>query len=419
MSSRRNRGPGGFTLVELLVAMLVAVIVVGAALALLRGQQRAFFASAQDRAEQETGRLALGDMLQNLRLAGYGLDPTMAFDFGQATTVMDRAPTGPGVPAVVFGGDAAGVTGFACAAPVQCRDSVNGPDELAFQYRSPYFNRPLVAVPDLDTLVIQGPLNQPLFDGQVLQVACLQGAMTWAYVQVGGFVPASPVLGVVRIPLRGGQGLDFPRQNQALGDACFLANAQVMKVERFRYFIDTYQEDGQRVPWATPGARPYLMLDRGLRDQAGNAVTDVVAPDIEDLQVGYVFPLSLPGTQLVGEESGVQLANNTGDGKGIELAPPGGIPTYQTARLSAIRSSHHPANVRAVRVAVLVRGPTPDAQQTDPTLPAVGNRPALAGEPLYRRSAFQTSVAIPNMESRAPIFPSLGTGADQLNVGGG
>jgi hypothetical protein len=75
--------------------------------------------------------------------------------------------------------------------------------------------------------------------------------------------------------------------------------------------------------------------------------------------------------------------------------------------------------VRAVRVSVLVRGPTPDPQQADPTLPALGNRPAMAGEPLYRRSAFQTSVAIPNMESRAPLFPSLGNAADQLNVGGG
>jgi hypothetical protein len=46
-----------------------------------------------------------------------------------------------------------------------------------------------------------------------------------------------------------------------------------------------------------------------------------------------------------------------------------------------------------------------------------------AADPGYRRTLFETSVAIPNMESRAPFFPTVvpttDASATVLNVGGG
>jgi len=407
----------GFTLVELLVGVSISALVVAGALALLLAQKRSFQGSSAARAQQETGRMALEEISQNLRLAGFGVEPSMVFDFGYAADVpMDRAPQGPGLT-VNFGGDSAGTSGFACATPVQCRDRTDGPDELAFQYRNPWFNRAVLAVPSTSQLVVAGPLAQALEAGQVLQVVCYSGSMLWAYVTVAQPVAANanPSFSVT---LEGGSALDYPRQNQILADTCFATGmARVFKVERLRYFVQSYAADGAVVAWRTAGSRPFLMRDRGLRDATGAPILDVVTPDVEDLQVSYVFPLSPLGQEVAGATAGTRLDASAG---GIDLAPAGGAPRYDTPRLSPVRATRWPGNIRAVRLEAVIRSPDPQFEGADGVIPAAGNRAADAGgEPGYRRTLFQTSVAIPNMESRAPFFPALGTGADQLNVGGG
>jgi type IV pilus assembly protein PilW len=412
------RSPRGFTLVELLVGVVVSSVVVAGAIALLLAQKRSFQGSNADRAQQETARMALEEMSQNLRMAGYGVEPAMVFDFGLMTDVpMSRAPQGPGLT-VNFGGDSSGTSGFACGTPVSCRDRADAPDEIAFQYRNPYFNHGVVAA-DTGSVTIAGPLNQPLQNGQVLQAVCYSGPMVWAYVTVAAEVPATTATGNIRIPLQGGANLDYPHQNQTLADTCFgTGQARLFKVERLRYFVQSYDGAGGVVAWKAAGGRPYLMLDRGLRDASGTRLLDVISPDVEDLQVSYVFPLQPLGQQIAGATSGTQLDNSAATG--IDLAPGGGTPTYETPRLSPLRATRYPANIRAVRLEIVVRSPNPDVHDPTPTIPAAGNRPtAEDGQPGYRRMSFQTSVAIPNMESRAPLFPALGTGTDQINVGGG
>jgi type IV pilus assembly protein PilW len=407
----------GFTLVELMIGVVVSSLVVAGALALLLAQKRSFQASSADRALQETGRMALEEMSQNLRMAGYGVEPPMVFDFGLTDDVpMDRAPQGPGL-VVRFGGDSSGSSGFACATPVQCRDRIDGPDELAFQYRSPWFNHPIVSVPSTNALVIAGPLPQAIEAGQVLQAVCYSGSMVWAYVRVSQQVPATGSA-TVTVPLEGGASLDYPHQNQTLADTCFQTGlARAFKVERMRYFVQSHAADGTVTAWNAAGSRPFLLRDRGLRDVNGAPIVDIVSTDVEDLQVAYVFPFSPLGQEVAGATAGTRLDASA---SGIDLAPAGGPPRYDTPRLSPLRASHWPANVRAVRIEVVVRSPNPDAQSEEALIPAAGNRPAAAnGPPGHRRMLFQTSVAIPNMESRAPFFPALGTGADQLNVGGG
>jgi type IV pilus assembly protein PilW len=416
MGRTRNRARG-FTLVELMVGVVVSSLVVAGALALLLAQKRSFQASSADRALQETGRMALEEMSQNLRMAGYGVEPSMVFDFGLANDVpMYRAPQGPGL-VVRFGGDSSGTTGFPCGTAVQCRDRIDGPDELAFQYRNPWFNHQLVSAPSTDTLVIAGPLPQALEAGQVLQAVCYSGSMVWAYVRVSQQVPATGNA-TVAVSLEGGAALDYPHQNQTLADTCFQTGlARVFKVERLRYFVQNHAPDGTVTAWNAAGSRPFLLRDRGLRDASGAPIVDVVSPDVEDLQVAYVFPLAPIGQEVAGATAGTRLDASA---TGIDLAPGGGPPRYDTPRLSPLRASHWPANVRAVRLDVVVRSPNPDPQREEAVIPAAGNRAAnTGGEPGHRRMLFQTSVAIPNMESRAPFFPALGTGADQLNVGGG
>ena len=426
MSAPLIRAQRGFTLLELVIGVAVSLVVIAGAVVMLQGQSRGLQVSQSDRALQESGRMALGAISQDLRMAGYGVEPPMVFDFGQMTNVpMERALQGTG-KTVTFGGNAAGATGFPCAAAVTCRDGIAGPDELAFQYRNPSFNHRIVAVPSATSIVIEGPLNVPIRAGQVFQAICFTGNMPWAYVRAANEVAASADP-TVRIALEAGTDLDYPHQNEAIapatGDACFgSGQARLLEVERVRYFIQSYDGLGNVTAWNAPGSRPFLMLDRGLRAADQAPILEVVSPDVEDLQVSYIFPLAAVGNQVAGATVGVPVDNSA---TGIDFAPPGGpFPNYATPRLATARTTHYPSNIRSVRVAVVVRSPSPVSNQPMQEVPASGNRPAIpAGDPDYLRALFQTSVSISNMESRAPYFPVTVLPTDPqagvLNVGGG
>ena len=413
----------GFTLIELLVALGAASIVIAAATLLLVSQQHLAQGSAADRSLQETGRIALDEIAANVRLAGFGIDPALAFDFGaQAVVNMDRAPTGAAVSAA----------SLACTSAVTCRDSTTGPDELVLAYRNPAFVRALAAAPPAGgaSLTIAGPLRSPLYRNQVLQVICFGGSQRWAYVTVGQYVAPS-ANAQITVSLATAAGDQIPFQNGYLSDPCFqavapqgaspaafAAAAKVYKVDRFRYHVASYDASGNVVASGTAGARPYLMLDQGLRDGSSNAVTTVVAPDVEDLQLAYVLPNSATApTQLVGATTGTAISAGVG---GIDLAPAGGSPAFSDAGGSARRTSQHPGNIRAVTISVVARSPEPDLRVPDASLPAAGNRDVRAGPPNYRRQLFETTAAVRNTDARAPFFPVYSTtGMDRFNVGGG
>lgn len=404
----------GYTLIELVVATGVAAIVVMGAVALLLAQERAFRSGTDDRALQETGRMALEEITTNLRGAGYGIDPAMAFDFGaMANARMDRAP--PGLLVTVLGSS--------CATPALCRDSAAGPDELAFLSRNPFFNHTLVGAPTTTQLSLRGPLLAPLRRGQILQLACLSGALEWAYVTVGAEVAPSNAA-QVDVALQSASGTDFPLQNAWLARTCFQSGpVTALKVDRFRYFIGTYTVLGDVRAWGTAGARPFLMLDQGLQTDAGSQLLTAVAADVEDLQVTYLFPgAQAPALGATPAVVGTQLVNGAG---GIDLAPAIGSPGYATARGDPTRLTNHPANIRAVRVAVVVRSATPrpvPGSAADNLVPAAGNRAATAApEQGYRHLLFETTTTPFNLDARTPYVPAISTtaGADNINVGGG
>lgn len=408
----------GFSLVELLVALGISVVVIAGSLMLLNAQRKAFQGGAGDRALQEAGRVALVELSSNLRLAGYGVDPGMAFDFGQALSPQQQAPLPEGVTGVQFGG-------FECANPVTCRDHTDAPDEVVFHSRDPAFGQ-LLTGHDASTVVLRGPLTRPLEKGQILQVVCYGGDLAWAYVTVDTRV--EPTTGNdVRVALSPGQQAGdtspiFPWQNALLANTCYSGVARVFVIERHRYFVQAYDAAGNKVAWGAAGARPYLMLDQGFVDASGNKKVSMVAPDVEDLQLSYVYSLAAPGTQLRGATEGTQLTNGV---DGIDLAPATlpSIPSYATAARDPARTSGHPSNIRAVRVGVVVRQALPDAATFEPILPALGNRAAIARETNQRRAVFETTVSLPNLDSRAPVFPTHGDPAllsdANLNFGGG
>lgn len=406
MSSRRE---GGFTLIELMVALLVSSIVIATALALMMAQQRAFRRGEDERRIQEAGRIAIDDLTSNLRLAGFGIDPALAFDFGAMTSFP--------MPESAAVGGGGSTTGYACASKVTCRDSTTGPDEIVFRMRDPRFGHRMTKAPAGDTIYIDGPLANPLLPGQVLQIACGTGSLSWAYVTVDTKVNAVTTATDVSVKLRAATGSVYPLQNEFLTkdtSNCFKAyagigsatsptpaaqidnSAKVLKVDLYRYHVAAY------------GGRPYLMLDQGLGSET------VVAPDVEDLQFVYLFPNS--STPLAGNSTA--LTDST---TGIDMsASP--VPSFVTSSTDTARTTHHPANIRGVIVRAVVRAP----QETTPaaadltTVPAAANRATLSGQPAYRRFLIETTVDTRNLDSRGPYYPawSAGTG-DTLNKGGG
>jgi len=413
----------GFTLFELMVSIAASAIVISAALSLLGAQQRMFRLTTDQRGVQETARIALDTLSSSLRLAGYGLEPIYAFDFGAtANLTMDRAPEGT----------TTALPGYDCAAAVTCRDAIDAPDELVFYARDSQWMRPVRAVGE-GSITLAGPLAQPLHRGQILQVACFTAEMYWAFVTVAAEVPAT-ASDTVPVALLPGVDADFGRQNRFLDTAvnpCFgdvFTNpaperfTRAFLVNRYRYRIRSYDAAGAPVAWGAAGSRPSLVLDRGLVDGAGQSLEEVVAPDVEDLQVAYLFPRA--ATRLAGGTPGAQLANGAAD---IDLAPLVRHPLFSDEPenrenpAADPRRTHHPANIGAVQLTIVVRGASQESERTgDPFLPAAGNRPAQLGESGYRRSLFQTTVATPNLYTRGPHFPAYRTAADpELNAGGG
>jgi type IV pilus assembly protein PilW len=399
MSARR--GNRGFTLVELLVALVVSAVVVAGALALLVGQRRAFHGSAGDRALQESARSALSEMGMNLRRAGYGVDPWLAFDFGPLT---GTATTNESYPGGAPGGTRVACTG---GGAVACRDSITGPDELVFYARDPAFSRTLSSAPSETTLRFATALSEPMLAGQILQVMC-SGGMDRAYVTV-----ASTAGDLLSVTLDSSASGTFPFEQARIGSGCFnrtWATVRVFRIERFHYYVATFADPGH------PTGRPYLMLDRGLTDASGRPAVEPVAPDVEDLQVAYTFR---SGT-VVGRAAGTRLSNATGS---VDLAAV--PPAYDAENADPARTTDHPANIRAVQVSVVVRNPSTDPMMVsaaDRTIPAAGNRPAVTDAPVgYRRLLVETTAATRNLDSRAPFTPpySSNSGADGLNVGGG
>jgi hypothetical protein len=100
-------------------------------------------------------------------------------------------------------------------------------------------------------------------------------------------------------------------------------------------------------------------------------------------------------------------------------------PSFGEQPSAAARRTRHPGNVGAVRVGVVVRSTTADAERfqaaADRTLPATGNRSAMLGPAGHRRLLVETTTAVRNTASAAPFFPTYSTngGADRQNVGGG
>jgi type IV pilus assembly protein PilW len=443
MTTRTSRRPhaGGFTLIEMMVGLTVSAIIIAGSITLMVNQQQAYQNSANDRAGQESARLALNAMGDALRRAGYGIHPAATFDFGTIRTVTFDSVSG--VPVQFLGRD--------CPTDVACRDNadaLSGSDQIAFHARDPYFVRALFAPPTATQIVVAGTLSSPLLKGQLLAVAC-GGACgkRWAYVMVDRTTSGtSGGAAITNIFLQtGGTGLDFPYQNSALTDTCygshlwdgvldaatglpvnqnaFALSSKVFKVDRYRFYVARFLDPDNNQQ------RPYLMLNQGLSDDQG-PITVPVAADIEAVQFTYIFPNApVVANQIIGGTPPTAIANGP-TGIDLTVSPP----LLADTRNSLARQSQSPANIRAVKMSVVVRSPEtditlPSKALTSTYLPAAGNRaeipsvptsPTTFPDPYHWRALFEETVELANMDARALFCGDYSNGVQAgLNLGGG
>ncbi len=425
-----TRAPRGFTLLELMVGATISLLVIGAVTAAFLSQNRAFVALDLNRVAADAARDAFLEMEPAMRRAGFGLDPRYAFDFAY----------------------------YACPA-ANCRDSINGPDNIAFYARNPVYTYTVNGATKPDGTVC-GSANgcvsgnaynvtitnaggaytvsaslgtlafRPLLQGQVVQFVCPgAAAVTMATLATTPAQSGTPNLSLVATPVTPPGSNDPTLANGFASNGCFVQPGVIMVlVDRFHYLIQPYNG----VPW--------LVLDTGT-DLDGSGTVDAndympIAQGVEDVQFAYVLninapaiasgsppPSSPPGNGPdVPSAGGVNSGNwvigdyFTGTGAtatGTQEQPDptlANMPQYSTALTDPLRYNTTAANIRGVRITVNLRSLQTDQTQiaswTGDTEKRVENLngSALQAGGRLRRFSFSTSVACRDMESRSAFI---------------
>ncbi len=253
----------GFSLVEVMAALVILGIAMTAVFATFISQQKSFTVQSRVAEMQQNLRQAVEYMSRDIRLAGYGIPPPP-----------DNVTINVTIPNNVVD---AGVTTMR---GIYARDNTVGPDQVYILYRF-----------DLDANQPPTLLNSAMvtsstpisvngisgFDnGDLILVA---GDTTADLFQITG-TPAGSILPHDTI------GFNAAAAHPTFPPGGYLTNpaAVVAKARFVRYFIDS----------TTDPAHPMLMVDR----MAGQP-PQPVADDIEDMQFSYGLDTSLPADGVV------------------------------------------------------------------------------------------------------------------------
>lgn len=406
--------PRGFTLIELLVAATVSIVVVSGVFMAVNSQQRAYYDGHRQRASQASLRDALMELERTVSLTGYGMDATLAIDFG-----------------------------LYC--PTCVRDAVDAADELVVLHRDSVYWTPnsftaeprghawLIPAPGAtstgltaSTVTLNARVGDRFSKGQILQAVC-RGAAVYAYFTVGATTALVTVDGPLTVTLEPAVKSDPFRQQGWASDVSYSAinecfnsgQTRVFLIHRSRFHITPVQAGGTTIP--------YLMLDRGIDANFDDAIDAndevVVAEGIETFQVAYVMnSTSLPprGTNagtaiaftagaLANEpSSGADTITTTVFPGTADGEPPTSESVYAPSSSyghpydATVRRSDHQGNILAIRIALVARSPDPDPSAT-------AGEPAqqpfnMNGQPSwidpnvrYARTAIQTTIPVRNM----------------------
>jgi type IV pilus assembly protein PilW len=414
------RRPRGFTLIEVLVGAAVAIVVIGLVSAAFLSQQRSLQTLDLSREASNAARDAMLSMQETIGRAGYGVDPRYTFDFRNYSCPSWTAAT-------------------------PCRDSITGPDEIVFLTRDPGYywaGTPASTVQGCDStatctghawqllgfdtthVTVNAAAGDRFLKGQVLQLTCAKGtnptmgqvATTVQAGAAGGLqltldsvVAGNPYrtnIGAGHDPCFDGTGAG-PSANAAAGVSAFF-------VSRYRYHI------------ATVNGEPWLMLDRGLDyNQNGTTAENLgagspdtadeipIARGVEGMQIAYLLGPSTTG--IAAPDNGADWVVGDTPGTLEEPDPTAAAPSQSAADTDPSRFTLHPANIRGVRIQLVVRSLRQDITQPGPwagdpaTLSgatSIENRNDFTAVTLgrYRRYFSAVAVAVPNLLSKDPFI---------------
>jgi len=378
----------GFSLIEVLLAVAILAFVISGVSMVLIKQTQASAVQTGQRDLEESGRRSLLELARAVRMAGYGIDPTAAFDFA------NFACTTPGTPSTCNGGG---------------RDRTDAPDELVVAWRDPLFARKVNTKTGSGpyTLTLDQALTGAIDAGRIVQLLC-DGAETAAYVAVTTKRNAGDPDLIVRV-LTAADGA-FPIVDPT--DSCF-STATVLLVERTRYYLAN-DADGVPALWRDRGRGAQELLFRG----------------IEDLQLGYDIGQPPAGSRFAAGGANAVAAPGCMDSSGNATWSFGSCPgtagapdpsiTPPSWRLDsydwASRYTGHPANIRNVNIVLVARAShaSPDGSGDD--LPVLLNRAARPRDN-FHRAVLTVSEQPQNLLSRANMLPPVFAGS--TNVGGG
>lgn len=380
----------GFTLLELVAGLAISAIVLGGVAASFIAVQASYTAETQVKGLTENARVGIDYVERTLRMAGYGLDPQMAFDFA-------TVPAG-----VVISKDNDSSTGFVT-------------DDLAFRFRDPsYLKRGSYDGAGTLTLEGGGVFEQQLAVGQAIIIACT-GANTYLVVRTTALVLGADTSAAVA-----DYGAPFGSTSHSCLQNTGNQASHVMLMREYRFRVTDI--DG----------RPWLVAYRNLSQDVDdpNSDFDPIAIDVETFQVSYSMNRPRPTSACCATTLAVDHAGNgnwvLGDDTPLLLPNAAATPpTYDTEYDNVLRFNDHPANIRAVRVTIGLRSFQTDQSHghAPSSAPSVieNYTPVSLTPDGYYRSRITTSVVMPNMLSRSFFVPALrpaGSTVD-LNVWGG
>jgi prepilin-type N-terminal cleavage/methylation domain-containing protein len=387
-----KRNAYGYSLIELMLTVAILASIVAGISGVLVKQSQASAVQQAQRDLEENGRLALQEFGRAVRLAGYGIDPTAAFDFARFACLTPDDPT------TCNGGG---------------RDRNDAPDELVVAWRDPSFSRRATSLVGTGpwSVVLSAPLTADLQAGRLVAFLC-DGAQNVSYYALDSAAvavsPGTPQTISVRL-LTAADG--FFTSVDPASNACY-ASAVVTLVERTRYYV---ANDATGVPslWRDRG-RGQEMLFRGIEDVQ-------LSYDIGQPPAGSIFaptgssPAIPPGCVDASALPTWSFGSCLGSaGAPSHTATP---PDWRNEQYDTVnRYNGHPANIRMVNIAVVARATRASPDGSGDGVPVALNRPARARDS-FRRAVMTLSEKPLNLLSRAYMLPPISPGSN--NLGGG
>jgi len=332
-SVARRHPEAGFSLVEVMAAMIILAIAMTAVFATFTSQQKSFTTQSRVAEMQQNLRQAVEYVSRDIRLAGYGIP-------GNVT-----------IPNNII---AAGVTSIRS---LYAKDNTAGPDQIYILYmfdmdaNQPPTTDNAAGVPaNAASITVPGGAGF-LATGEEL-VLITDGATADLY-------ETSAAAGTI---LTFGGGYSYNSGHSKTYPAGSSPPVTVAKARFARYYIENN----------------ILMVDR-----MGGATPQPLADDIEDMQIQYIMDTDGDGFA------------ETGTGFRLPFDPSNIVNDPSTGVSAVTGVALNPSQIRQVRLLFIARTRLPEAGWAE-TRPALGNRAAGATPDGYRRRTYDIVIDVRN-----------------------